>query len=186
MSTEAIRQAIVDTMTAVPDIGTVHRYQRYAVKQGDFKVLYVTGDILKGWFISRTTVREERIDSETVQQVATWRIEGFHQIDDETESEIIFDGYIDQIRAAFRTDPSLGGVIDTTEVNERFGIQVIDVGPAMFAGVLCHRCRLELRTLCNDDIAELVLDDFVTAHTDYNLDADPVPDMSDTLTLEQD
>jgi hypothetical protein len=74
-------------------------------------------------------------------------------LDDAAASELVFDDLIESIRDAFAADETLGGTVaqcavpDDGSGNGESGIQLDDTGPAMFAGVLCHVCRLGLNTI---------------------------------------
>lgn len=151
MSTlEQIRAAIVATLTAVPDIGRVHDYERYTKQNSDFVELYKdrnTGRI-NGWNVRRTAKKKKGTAPGFPVITTTWRIRGFMAISDADESEKIFDAQIEKICAAFDTDPTLGGVVDdATPDTEELGVQLDESGPVMFAGVLCHGASLRLITI---------------------------------------
>lgn len=176
MSTTAIRDQIVAKLTTVAGIGLVHRFQRYATKQSDFKALYESGGKVLGWFVRRVSVTEREDVSSYNREVTRWRIEGVMSLDDAAETEIAFDNLIDAARDAFRADETLGGVVETTVVDGQAGLQLEDSGPAMFAGVLCHHARLSLATVGSVEIGDEVLDDFATG----NMRWDPAPPDGDT------
>lgn len=145
----AIRTAIATTLSGIANIGVVHEYERYAKNMKDLEALYAPAGALRGWFIRRETTGENsRHQGRSVEQIA-WMIRGFMSLDDSTSSELTFDGLIEDIRDAFRSDETLGGVIDQTTLpsNYESGIQLVDNGPAMFANVLVHACRLRLNTV---------------------------------------
>lgn len=143
---QQIRDAIKATMDAVPGVGIVHNRERYIESLADFKTLFVTGAELKGWIIRRTGFRvtSSALGRDTV--VNRWRIDGWAGFDDAASSELAFDNLIEEIRAAFRADESLGGVVAGTVIDGEAGIQLDDSGPVMFAKVLCHSARLRLAT----------------------------------------
>lgn len=141
-----IRTAIVATMNTVPDIGLVHRYERYAKLQNKFRTLYVTGGEVRGWYVRRTATRETSPGRGRYVVVHDWLIRGFMALDDLAATEETFDALIEAARDAFRADETLGGVIAGTNVDNRAGAQVTESVPVMFAGVLCHSARLALTT----------------------------------------
>lgn len=185
MSTAAIRDKIVAKLTAIEGFGLVHRFERYAHKQSDFKALYETDGKVLGWFVRRISVAEQQDTTTYNGEVMRWRIEGFMSLDDATETEITFDALIDAARAAFRSDLTLGGAVETTVVDGQAGLQLEDSGPAMFAGVLCHRARMSLATMGSVEIGDDVLDDFATGNTRWDMaPADETTDAEDNIELE--
>lgn len=150
MSTAVIRDAIRDVMLAVPDIGMVHRYERYAKDLSALKALYLSPahGQLRGWFIRRVKVQETSMTRPRSVELTRWRIQGLMALDDATESELAFDALIEQLRDAFRINGTLNGTVAASGLPDgsETGLQLEDAGPVMFAGVLCHGARLALHT----------------------------------------
>jgi len=155
MSIIVVRNAIVARLASVADIGVVQPYERYATNLSELKALYWSAphNSVHGWFVRRPNTAERgNILANTVEQIR-WRIVGVMSLDDAAGSELVFDGLIEAVRNAFAADETLGGTVDQTAVpddgagNGESGIQLDDTGPAMFAGVLCHVCRLGLNTI---------------------------------------
>lgn len=145
----ALRDAIVARMQTVPAIGMVQPYERYAHAQDTLKALYVAPgtQLLCGWFVRRLTISETAAQGRGRIEEITWRIQGVMALNDADQSELAFDQLVEQLRDAFRTDTSLGGlVLARTPEGEPAGLQLLDAGAVMFAGVLCHGARLALRT----------------------------------------
>ena len=149
---ESVRHAIVTTLRRVDGIGTVHDRQRYAVRKEDLRALYIDGQgVLKGWFVrfEARSETEEAIGRYRV--VVRWGLYGFRGFDDGAESEKVFAALVEAVAAAFRADDTLGGVVLDTSApgGAEQGLQVDQVEPVLFAGVLCHhaRCRLTTRSL---------------------------------------
>jgi hypothetical protein len=154
-----VRQAIVDVLQSVPHIGRVHAYERYADNQGDLSALYqwpepedLTAEAgqLRGWFVSRKAVAETPqggMPDEGRSVTEVWLIGGYMALSDAGESELNFDWLLDRIRTAFRRNPTLNGTVATCWYGDPAGIEVMDSGPVLFAGVLCHAAKLRLRTL---------------------------------------
>lgn len=143
-----IRESIAAVMETVPGIGLVHRYERYAEKRQEFRPLFQPPgqDAVRGWHIRRVR-REEAVHSSLLNVVTTtWAITGVASFLDAEESEIAFDELVDSLADAFRAPRFLGGLADTVTDNSA-GLQLRDSGPVMFAGILCHRVRLELTTI---------------------------------------
>lgn len=150
MSLETVRAAIVERLAAVPGIGRVHEYERFAASETAFRTLYsYTGadhkPRLLGWHVRRAANAERR-DDYVHDEVITWRIRGFMALEDESASEIAFDALIEAVRAAFRADHNLAGACASTDYNDLAGLQLDESGPVMFAGVLCHGVTLTLYT----------------------------------------
>ena len=142
---DEIRNAIVGKLDTVPGIGNVHAFERFSKAEKDFRVLYEAGGKILGWNLRRVS-RNESAKNYRHDVINVWRITGFMSFDDASSSELFFDNLIEKIVDAFRDDEALGGIVTTTDVEDSFGIQLIDSGPVMFAGVLCHSARLELKT----------------------------------------
>lgn len=138
-----IREAIAATLNRVDGIGRVHLFERYAKNQGDLAALYAHDGQLRGWHIRRVRLSEGPYPAG---EVTAWEIRGYLSLNDAAGTELDFDALIDDIRAEFRADQTLGGTVATTWVEDASGIQVLDSGPVLFAGVLCHKAVLALAT----------------------------------------
>lgn len=147
-----IREAIRAKLAAVSGIGTVHDYERYAEREADFKTLYRDAGIerINGWNLYRVSTRESDLNLGQVRRLHTWRLTGYRSLDDADATGKSFDDLVEDIAAAFRTDRTLGGLVeDIKDLDQEYGesgIQVESIEPVVFAGVLCHRARLALVT----------------------------------------
>lgn len=145
-----IRAAIVATLQSVPDVGRVYDRERFAKNEKEFRDLYKAGDLLLGWHVRRRATRESSDALGRWTVTHEWQVRGFRALDDAGASELAFDGLIEATRDAFRADESLGGVVDTTVLgdgpDDPAGLQLLESGPVMFCGVLCHGARLALFT----------------------------------------
>lgn len=154
MSTLAqIRAAIVAMHQAVPDIGVVHNRERYTRDEAKFRELFVVtppasaDKQVRGWWWRRVATRETTVSTATVMNVHTWECRGYMSLADADASELVFDGLVEAFRDAVRADPTLGGVCEQNAMEgEEDGVQVMDAGPVMFCGVLCHSAVLQLKT----------------------------------------
>ncbi len=152
MSLATHRAALTALIGSVPAAGAVHAFERYLRDEAKFReaYLYTTDNgekHLRGWWIRNTAIRESELGVGRVINEFTWRIRGLRSLQDDLASELEFDQLVEDVRAAFRVDPTLGGlstaeVVSATDV----GIQKIDAGPVLFCGVLCHTALLEVRT----------------------------------------
>lgn len=142
--------AIVAKISAIPKIGVVHDYERYANDLNALKKHYVSTidgkDQLRGWFMQRGPVKESSRALGRYEEEIVWRGRGYMALSDENQSEKVFQALLEAIRDAFRTDETLGGTVSTTVTNDAAGIQITESGPVMFAGVLCHAASLTLTT----------------------------------------
>lgn len=144
-----IRDAIVATIEAVPGCGLVHGHERYAKRHDDLRRLYVVNDEVRGWFITLRG-RRERLASDGQLTAVTheWRIRHFRSFEDADASELQFDDVIEAVCAAFHADGNpLKALVQSIDIDGEAGAQLIDAGPVMFAGVLCHAATLGLKTL---------------------------------------
>lgn len=149
MNAAALRAAIVAKLQAVPGIGVVHDHERYAKAMDSLKALYVPpGESqLRGWFVRRQATAETGAAGNRRVETIDWRIQGVMALDDGAGSELAFDALVEAVRDAFRADHTLGGkLLPGVPDGDSAGIQVVDAGPVMFAGVLCHGARLALTT----------------------------------------
>lgn len=144
---DQIRGAIKAKIEGVAGTGIVHDYERYANDLAAFKSLYVSAGTLKGWLIRRVATRETSPAVGRWIVTHRWQIRAYQGLDDAAASEKAFDTLIESVRAAFRADDTLGGVVGTcTLPDDIAGLQVEDAGPVMFAGVLAHSARCALAT----------------------------------------
>jgi len=141
-----IRAAIVAKLAAIPDIGVVHDYERFAVDEKSFRGLYLYGDRIQGWNVRRVRTQRVSGDDSIIDTRHVWRITGYRALSDAAASEIEFDAAIEALRAAFDADLTLGGAVDTIVTPDADGLQLLISEPVMFAGVLCHQAVLELHT----------------------------------------
>ncbi len=144
-----IKQAIVNVLNSVPEIGKVQPYQRYASRNNKLDDFYKDepkGQI-RGWFVRQGSWRQSLQVASCSERTRIWRIQGFMSLNDDQQSEVVFDDLLERINAAFMADRTLGGTVKRIGDNNEYGIQLDDVGPVMFAGVLCHGAKLRLTTL---------------------------------------
>jgi hypothetical protein len=146
---QAIRQKIHDLMVTVPNVGTVHTFERYAAIASKLKQLYLSNGKICGWYIR--LVRTQR-DSPSLGRYAvlhTWGIRGFMAFDDAAQSELAFDDLVEALQELFQAHETLDGLVGATAFPEQHvaGLQLDDSGPVMFADVLCHSARCTLNTL---------------------------------------
>lgn len=153
-----IRAAIKATLLGVAGISNVHDYERYAKRQNEFSALFLDAGSNRviGWTFHRERTSEQELDIGEVRRLHTWRIYGYMGLDDGSQTGLLFDDQVESVAAAFRVDPTLGGlVLATKDMNQSrgaMGLQVERIEPVMFGGVLCHRATCSLLTETTEDI----------------------------------
>lgn len=149
---ETHRAAVAGRLAAVTNVGVVHDFQRYAANLKDLAALYVAEVAgkrqLRGWYVTRTGASESAPVVGAYVTRHQWTLRGFMALDDSAATEKEFDALVESVRDAFRGDDDLGGVAFTVQDDGEgaAGPQADDIGPVMFAGVLCHAVTLRLQT----------------------------------------
>ena len=147
---ETIRAAILAKLAAVPDIGRVHGRERDANNAAALRALYVASvggaEQLRGWFVSRRAAANTKAGSGPALVATTWSITGYLALDDDAATEPAMDSLVDALVNEFWRDQNLGGAVINCSNGDAAGLQVAELGPVLFAGVLCHRARLTLTT----------------------------------------
>jgi hypothetical protein len=147
MSEVAIRVGIYNILYAIPDIGMVHDYERWAVDWSKFISFFKTtiGGIpqVRGWEIGRKSAAEEKIilgiNNNANQITHNYRITGYMSIQDSAATEKTFTALLEAISAAFRADMTLNGAC----IYHQF-IQHEMIDARMFGDVLCHYAEMFL------------------------------------------
>lgn len=203
-STEDIRAAIAQRMLSVPGLGVLHLYERYAAKEASFAQLYMWAPPtpqapkeLRGWNIRRTA-RAEMDETHTSTSVRnTWQLRGFMALRDAEATELLMDAVVDGVIRAIKRDLTLGGLLDDQQQPDgTVGAQLVESGPFMFGGVLCHGVRLEWTTAHIEPDAPDETDNvgvFRTLHANWDipphgnvlapLPADATADATDHVTI---
>lgn len=164
MKTQEIRNEIIKTLSGIPDIGKIQPFERYAREPATLKNFYIKEKELCGWYVRRTSVREEAWTSGRNKVFQDWQIVGFMGLSDAEASEILFNAKIDAIRRAFRT-------CALQSADETGYVQVSAIQPVMFCGILCHTAELTLQTVSYVEIEadqNFDLTDFLLCKTDYD------------------
>lgn len=148
MTTSAVRAAIVGLLSGIPGIGRVHDRERFAKAQADLIGLYTDGSAgapIRGWHVRRFgEIGRSLLGSGRVVTVTRWVVAGFASFVDADSSELVMDEAVDAIIDAGRLDPDLGGAAHSTTWGDQSGFRLVESGPVMFAGVLCHGVRLAI------------------------------------------
>lgn len=145
-----IRTAIASMLSAIPNIGRVHTYERYAKAEKDFRAVYAQAAQVRGWNVRRKGIWQSSPALGRWVVTCQWEIRGLMSISDAEASELEFDSLIDLAQEAFRNDETVLGTVSTTVLGEAAddpaGLQLVESEPALFCGVLCHSARLSLFT----------------------------------------
>lgn len=165
MTTAAeLRQAIVDLLIPIPNIGMVHDYERFSVQASDLKKLYHYNNRLQGWFVTRAGWRKVRVGSSIFQLRSNWEVNGYMGLDDENKSEQAFDALVDLIQLVLSKDPSFG----IGESVENYEIKAT-LQHVMFHGVLCHNAVISFDT---EHVETATIDeamgDFLTMYSQFD------------------
>lgn len=202
---EQIRAAIGARLAAIPDIGIVHPYERYAAREAHLSALMMWHPTpeavpeLRGWNIHRTAFRCYRKTGRVTRVETDWRISGFMALQDARQSEILMDVLADQVCAAINRDLTLGGLVEAPASDQAtpWGVQCPESGPYMYGGILCHGVRLTLTTTHYVDasIDPSTLASFDVFHANWDVPSfgvgpalpdDDHADATDHIFLEQD
>ncbi len=141
MSEAAIRQKIFDIISAVPDTGIGHLYERWAVDWGKFIEFFkdsASGRIL-GWEITRPGVASQRLNNIENQDDHRYVVKFYMGVKDADATELLFEAKIEAIRAAFRLNITLDG-----ECNGTSAMSKTAGDTRMFGSVLCHYAELTI------------------------------------------
>ena len=145
-----IRAALVALLEAVPGIGTLHNYERFASKPKEFQALYLQGQDIRGFYVRRQSYRETPYSTMKNRVRTRWVIRGFASLVDADATELAFDDLLDAIAAMLRAKPVVydadGNGLCHTVTDDSAGLQLEDSSPVMFAGVLCHGATFSLTT----------------------------------------
>jgi hypothetical protein len=153
---DLIRAAIAARLAAIPRIGRVHDRERYAATEPALRALYAWQDgpgtpSIRGWFVRRTASHGRGPDLGRRVVTHSWAVRGLMSFDDGGSSEHAFDALIEAVMAAVLADDSFGGtalgtVFGPDGAEFGAGAQLVESGPVMFAGLLCHGATLTLHT----------------------------------------
>lgn len=146
------RTALYTLVAGVPGIGQVHDRERYVREEAKFRQLYTAringADQLRGWWLRRSASMERTLGIGRRMEVHTWHLRGYMALGDDTGSELVFDELVEALRDAVRSTADAGGVPwqPAPFDSPTDGLQVLESGPVLFCGVLCHSALLELKT----------------------------------------
>lgn len=150
MSVATHRQKIVDVLRLVAAVGVVHDEEPYIRTEQALRQQFTydtgSGQQLRGWWVRRERTVEQALALGRTLNTHSWVLRGFMALDAEAGSGKAFDDLIEAMRRPFRLDPTLDGVAEPGPLERESGLQLVESGPVMFCGTLCHGARLRLTT----------------------------------------
>jgi len=97
VSVAAIRDYLKTKIAAVPGVGVVHNYERWAADWGALVNLYVSNDKLNGWHITRRSTPESWDSMPVVERYHTFEISGIYALKDADASEKTFQDLVEAV-----------------------------------------------------------------------------------------
>jgi hypothetical protein len=141
MSESAVRQKVFEIISAVPNVGKVYNYERWAVDWNKFINLFkdTASSRILGWEICRGGMQSQKIDVIEESRTHGFKAKGYMAVNDAQASDIEFNAIIEAICNAFKGNHTLGGTcLDAGPV----AVPIIE--PRMFGSVLCHYAELNI------------------------------------------
>jgi hypothetical protein len=139
VSYTAILGYLKTKLTAVPGIGVVHDYERWAADWATLVNLYVSNAKLNGWHVTRKVTSEDWSALPVVERYHTFEISGIYALKDADASEKTFQSLVEAVMSALRHDYTLGG--NCLKAGPQ---KLATVETRMFGSVLCHVAVIEL------------------------------------------
>ncbi len=158
-----IGDAIAAEVSAVTNVGRLHKYQRWAPDLGryieHFKWDAPDGkDQIRGWLLTRESAREELgsfassapggfVPAGINRRVHTFLLFGLMSLQDKTASETTFQDLIEDVCDRFRTNSALtlGGAVASLERITPPQVDRIDL--RVFGSVLCHTAEIRIQAI---------------------------------------
>lgn len=165
-TTTAIRAAIVAKLTAIPGIGKVHQYERYAAQQSKLKELFESNSRILGWVVRRSGFKKTEIADAIFTVRTQWQVRGYMSLDDAAETELLFDALVDLVQATLSNQPTFGIASYVPDYEFKS-----EQEPVMFCGVLCHSVTMSFDTV-HEETATIdgVLDEFLRLNAQYDIE----------------
>ena len=139
-----IVDAIAFRIAQVENTGRVWTRQRNLIKPEVFKDACVnpTTGIVSSWMISRKARGDVQSANQSNTIRHTFYLRGYYGLEDNRETELLFNTVVDNLCEAFRPQSSLGSIIELIEP-----VQVLDIDYRELHGVLCHfaECTLTVQ-----------------------------------------
>ena len=142
--------AIKDRMETVIDVGIVHPYYRWNNDYTKFLKLFAYTPInkpqqIRGWDITRISGSEHKRG--VYYRHHKFRLSGYMSLQDISQTDIEFQGLIEEVCNVFRNIEDQGGAtwyyMDGDD-ESKSSPQVLGIRPKMFGNVLCHTTEIIL------------------------------------------
>ncbi len=136
-----IAERIAARIAGIPNVGKVHSYQRHVNDPEKRSALFKdTGnDRLSVWMISRSSFGDQQYASTANEINSEYVIRGYMAVDDDRQSEHVFQKLVDAISEEFRPQDDLDGSVEMAGP-----IQAPAIGYVDWSGVLVHSAELRL------------------------------------------
>jgi hypothetical protein len=139
-----IADAVAVRLAQVTNIGKVHTFQRNINKPEVFKEKCF--DPAQGriatWMLSRESRSDRQAANVSNEIQHAVKLRGYMAVEDNAETELIFQKVVDAVCEAFRPQTSLGGIAELI-----LPVQVPTIAYIELHGVLCHyaECTLTIQ-----------------------------------------
>lgn len=164
-TTTDIRNAIVAKLAAIPGIGQVHHYERFAAQQSKLKELFEHDGRILGWVVRRSGFRKTSIADAIFSVRSQWSVRGYMSLDDVAQTELLFDAQADLVQAKLADDPTFGIASWVPDYELKAELE-----PVMFCGVLCHSVNISFDTVHEETSAiDGMLDEFLRLNAQYDI-----------------
>jgi hypothetical protein len=139
MSESSIRTQIKSVLESVSGIGIVHGYERYSRSLAEFFNLMTSSGKINGWTIHRQSTESSRDTMPTIQREHVYKISGLYELDDAANSENTFQGLLDAIYSAFKSNYNLNGTALNSDP-----VKIDNVDTEEYGNKLFHVAELTL------------------------------------------
>ena len=150
MSEATTRAYIESVVEGVSNVGSVHDYQRWAVKWPDFlsrfKVEIGGSDVIRGWTIALQSFTSEYLiypnddGNNIVIRDYVYKIRGYFGLDDAAASEKTAMAVVEDVIEALDADTTLHAQTEFWDETSPAHLDTFE--PRMFGSVLCHYAEI--------------------------------------------
>lgn len=154
MSWDLVSARLKEIMQSVDGVYNVHRYFRDIPSEEKFKDAFTVDldgkTVITGWMMTRRAVPTERPNQDanaTLDCSYNVEIEGLMGLDDQNESELLFQRAVDNLLLKFKSkfllesesgSVPLAGIVKTSEV------RIDEIGHGQFSNIFVHFCRINM------------------------------------------
>lgn len=136
-----ITDILKTTISKVANTGIIHGYQRNINDPEKFKTLCFDKENsrISSWMISRESMGDIQASNIANTRVHSYVLRGYMGVNDDNQTELIFQKSIDAIADAFTPQGSLGSTVELIRP-----VQARQVAFVELHGVLCHYAELTI------------------------------------------